>query len=162
MGIQKAMGLMILSQVLAFHASAAISKKANIPMPDSIIFEEILRAYQHGQIAKVSQKTEILLENMPQSVYADNALYLKGLMQLSENNFVGALASFEKVIRDYPKSNKAVSALFAKGVAYKKMSLVPQARAVLNQVKKSYPGSSESFRTDAELKLLEKKVAKKN
>jgi TolA-binding protein len=133
-----------------------VSKPASnqVPLPDNIVFDEIVEAYRGGNLKRLSEKAEILVSNMPQSTYADNAIYLKGLLLLSRNNYVGALASFEKILKDYPQSNKAVGALFAKGVAYKRMSLMPQARQILERVKKTYPGSTEAYRAEFELKVF--------
>jgi TolA-binding protein len=84
----------------------------------------------------------------------EDALYLEGLMAVSEKNYGVALQSFNRILREHGHGHKASSALFARGVVLKKMNLPGRAKQSWILVQKKYPGSPESARADVELKLL--------
>lgn len=140
-------------------SGAKISIKREFQLPkivtEETLYSEILNAYQSRQLDRMDFMCEKFIERFPRSVFADNALYLKGQLGLALGAPTEALRSFEMVLQRYPTGNKRASALFGKAVAYRKLQLYPYAEKVLDQVKKKFPGSPEYFKVDLERKLLQ-------
>jgi TolA-binding protein len=118
------------------------------------VYDRIIEKYRSNDFKALEAYTNLLLSKYPQSRYADNALYLQGLLAFSIKSYAKSLESFQKIINLYPNGNKAVSALFAKGMLYKKLNLNNESENVLSKIKVKYPGSPESLRADAEIKIL--------
>lgn len=121
---------------------------------DRELYAEMVGSYDRNNEIAFFSRLQAFMENHPQSPLADEALYLAGLMSLSNKNYGPALRYMNQIIKKYPTSNKVPAALFAKGIALKKMNLPDQSRQAFLKVRKSYPGSPESLRAETELKLL--------
>lgn len=121
---------------------------------DITLYAEMVGAYDKNDEISFKSRLQSLLSRFPQSSYADNALFLAGRMAVDNNNYAGAVKYFTQIEKDYPRSNKVVAAKFAKAMTYKKMNLPEFASRSLKEVRSRYPGSPESFRADAELKLI--------
>ncbi len=118
------------------------------------LYAELLGSYErNNEIAFVS-RFQAFQQRYPKSSLMDDAVYLAGLMSLSNKAYGPALKNFNQVLKKYPLSNKAAGAMFAKGVTLKKMNLTDESRQVFAKVQKSYPGSPEALRAGTELKLL--------
>jgi TolA-binding protein len=118
------------------------------------VYEKIIEKYRSNDLKAVEAYTNLLLAKYPQSHFADNALYLQGMLAFSVKTYAKSLECFQKIINLYPNGNKVVAALFAKGILYKKMNLKTESENVLSNIKIKYPGSPESLRADAEIKIL--------
>lgn len=118
------------------------------------LYAEIISSYQIQDRNRMKAQVEIFTGRFPKSIYADNALFLMGRVELENKNYPAALKCFQKIQLEYPYSNKMVSTQYLKGVAYKKMNLNNEARRVFREVMAKFPGSPESFRADNELKLM--------
>jgi TolA-binding protein len=118
------------------------------------VYEKIIEKYRGNDLKALEAYMNLLLIKYPQSHFADNALYLQGMLAFSIKSYAKSLEAFQKIIKLYPNGNKAVSALFAKGILYKKLNLKTESENVLSNVKVKYPGSPESLRADAEIKIL--------
>lgn len=121
---------------------------------DISLYAEMVSAYQDGNKKIFQSRLEALIKRFPQSSYADNALYLAGRMAVDNKNYADAIKYFARIEKDYPRSNKIVAAKFAKAMTYKKMNLPEFAMRALQEVRSRYVGSPESFRADAELKIM--------
>ncbi len=121
---------------------------------DITLYAEMVSAYQNDDEIAFKSRLQSLLTRFPQSSYADNALFLAGRIAVDHNNFAEAIKYFAQVEKEYPRSNKVVAAKFAKAMTYKKMNLPEFALRALKEVRAKYPGSPESFRADAELKMI--------
>ncbi|MGZ3774693.1 MAG: tetratricopeptide repeat protein [Pseudobdellovibrionaceae bacterium] len=121
---------------------------------DIILYAEMVNAYHEDNEIAFKSRLQNLLKRFSQSSYADNALFLAGRMALEHNNFAEAIRYFGQIEKEYPNSNKIVSAKFAKAMTYKRMNLPEFASRTLQEIKTKYPGSPESFRADAELKVI--------
>lgn len=124
-------------------------------LDDQGFYSEVVAHYQTRDAKGLNRYLEAMLKRFPNSPYADNALFLGGELALELKNYPEALKHFQKITRFYPLSNRAVAALFAKGMAYRKMNLEAQAKKVFFDLRMKYPGSPESFRAEAELKLIQ-------
>lgn len=121
---------------------------------DVALYAQIVSAYQNNDEIGFKSRLQSLLSRFPKSSYSDNALFLAGRMAVNQKNYAQAIRYFSEIEKKYPHSNKMVSAKFAKAITYKKMNLPEFAQRTLKEVRVKYPGSPESFRADAELKIL--------
>lgn len=121
---------------------------------DISLYAEMVSAYESDNKVLFKKRLEALLKRFPQSPYADNALFLAGRMAVDNKNYAEAIKYFARIEKDYPRSNKIVAAKFAKAMTYKKMNLPEFAMRTLQEVRNKYVGSPESFRADAELKMI--------
>lgn len=121
---------------------------------DINLYSEIVGAYQSDDELGLKSRLQHMLSRFPHSSYADNSIYLSGLMALNHQNYAEAVRAFSLIEKKYPHSNKLVSSQFAKGIAYNKMNLNALAKKVFIQVQTRFPGSPESFRAINELKLM--------
>lgn len=121
---------------------------------DITLYAEMVSAYERNDEIAFKSRLQSMMTRFPQSVYADNALFLAGRMSVDNNDFAQAVKYFSQIEKKYGKSNKAAAAKFAKGMTYKKMNLPEFAVRSLKEVRSRYPGSPESFRADAELKII--------
>ncbi len=139
------------------NRSVTVNPIAIIPssnLTDQQLYDELVGSYDRNNEIAFFSRLQAFNQKFTKSPLADDALYLAGLMSLSNKNYGPALKYFNQVLKQYPTSNKAAGALFAKGVTLKKMNLDAESKKVLLSVKKKYPGSPESLRTEIELKTF--------
>ncbi|QDK38309.1 tol-pal system YbgF family protein [Bdellovibrio sp. NC01] len=136
-------------QLLVELTGKDISKES-----DMNLYAEMVSAYEADDEIAFKSRMQSLLSRFPSSSYADNALYLAGRLAVNHNNYPEAIRYFGRVEKEYPKSDKVTAATFAKAMTYKKMNLGEFAKRSLVEVRAKYPGSPESFRANAELKML--------
>lgn len=123
-------------------------------MSESEFYAEVIQSFRANNEITLQTQSQRFLKKFPRSQFADNVLYLSGMLALQNKNYSSALKSFQKVLKNYPNSNKVVAAQYGKALTYKKLNLAAEARRVFKEVMSKYPGSPESFRAEAELKLL--------
>jgi TolA-binding protein len=120
----------------------------------SRMYDKIVEAYTAGNTAQFKNLARNYLVASPHGLYADDCLYLLGLLAVSDNQLGPALEHFNRVISEFPSSNRLSSALFAKSGVFKKMQLLDKARRGFRDIAEKFPGSPEAFRAEAELKLM--------
>jgi TolA-binding protein len=121
---------------------------------EHFLYSKVLETYQKRNAAELQKSMQMLLRSYPDSVFADNALYLAGMLALEIGDSARAASYFERVLAEHPLGNKAVSALFAKAVVEKRNKKYNEARKLLEKVRVQYPGSPEAARVKLELELL--------
>jgi len=151
-------------------APAAIIRKPAAPAPtaapvpisvstektgEHFLYSKILETYRTKNQIELERSTQLLIKSYPESVFADNAVYLGGLLAFENQDYKAALAKFDQLLRDYPRSNKAVAAMFAKASVEKRLGRTRDAKRGFIQVRDLFPGSPEAARVSVELKLLE-------
>ncbi len=124
------------------------------------LYSKILETYRSRNVAQIERTLELLLKTYPESVFADNAIYMSGLLAFESGDYKAALKKFDLLLKDYPRSNKAVAALFAKASIEKRSGHAPQAKHDFLQLRDLYPGSPEAARVAVELKLLDSASSK--
>jgi TolA-binding protein len=120
------------------------------PTGEQKLYSKVIESYRSHRSAELEKAVQILLKTYPDSVYADNALYLTGLLSFEQNDLERAQGFMERVIREYPNGNRVVTALFAKAMIEKRKQHYSEARALLESVRKLYPGSPEAIRVGLE------------
>lgn len=136
--------------------TAAEAKPEEILQTDEQrLYSKVLESYRVHNTAELQKAVEILLKTYPDSIYADNALYLAGLLAFESNDLTRSGAFMDRVLREYPKGNKAVSALFAKAMIEKRGHKYKEAKSLLETIRKLYPGSPEALRVGIEVKIID-------
>ncbi len=128
---------------------------------EHFLYSKILDTYRAKNAEELDRTQQLLLKSYPESVFADNSIYLTGLLAFEKQDYKTALKSFDKLLREYPRSNKAVAALFAKASVEKRMGHATEAKKSFIQVRDLFPGSPEAARVSVELKLLESASVKR-
>ncbi len=128
---------------------------------EHFLYSKVLETYRARNVREMETTLGLLLKSYPDSVFADNALYLSGLMSFENGDLNDSRSKFDRLLRDYPRSNKAVAALFAKASIERKFGRSREARRGFVQVRDLFPGSPEAARVAVELKLIESASSKK-
>ncbi len=128
---------------------------------EHFLYSKILETYRVRNVREMETTLGLLLKSYPDSVFADNALYLSGLMSFENGDLSDSKSKFDRLLRDYPRSNKAVAALFAKASIERKLGRSNEAKRGFVQVRDLFPGSPEAARVAVELKLIESASLKK-
>lgn len=144
------LGLMI--PLFGYGAKPGLSKV--FPEGEEMVFSKLFASYQKQDLEDVVKQQQVLKKNYPASLYTDQALYLRGYLELQKGRFAEALKAFSELDQKKPLSVKRPEALFAMGMTYKKLGLPKMADSVLKRLQKSYPGSPESRRAALERRLL--------
>jgi len=126
------------------------------PEGELAIYKRILEAYRDRDANRLERFNKLLLQHYPKSAFADNGLYLAGLLELNQGRIAKAVKNFGLVTDKYPDGNKRAAAMYGKSVAYSKLNLQKLSKKVLQEIVKEYPGSPESQKAWVELRLLQK------
>lgn len=147
-------GLLVSSSVFAAKPT---SLQKSFPEGEKLIFSKLVDSYNKRDLIDVIEQEKLLSKNFPNSVQRDNALYLRGYLELQKGRYGEALKAFGRLDDKRPYSIKRPPALFAMGVTYKKLDLPRQADSVFSRLIQSYPGSPEAKRANLERRLLRAK-----
>lgn len=124
------------------------------------LYAAVLNSYWSRDLEKTQRFTTMLLKSYPKSVHIDNALYLLGTLQYSENKLGESLQTFSRIVKEYPNSNKYVSAEMQKAEIYERLNLSETAQEIYYKIQKNYPGSPEANQAKIKIKYSKKAVAK--
>jgi TolA-binding protein len=133
----------------------AATRVATEKTGEHFLYSKIIDTYRSKNKEELERTQQLLLKSYPESVFADNAIYLAGLLAFEQRDYKAALKHFDKLLKEYPRSNKAVAALFAKASVEKRLGRASDAKRGFIRVRDLYPGSPEATRVSVELKLLE-------
>ena len=130
---------------------------ASMPEGEKAIYLRLVEAYRKADVAQTYKFRDLMLKNYPRSIYADNALYLSGLLDYQRGRTAEAVKNFGELAKRYPSGNKVPAALYAKSMAYNKLNIPQLSKQILLDITKRFPGSPESQRAWMDLRLKEKK-----
>lgn len=122
---------------------------------EHFLYSKILETYRTKALGELQKTLQLLIKTYPDSVFADNALYLAGLLALEQGQLDLASKYVDRILKDYPRGNKVVAALFTRAVIAKRLNHFDEARQLFLKVRSLYRGSPEAERVGLELKLLE-------
>ena len=134
--------------------TVSVVPEATTNSGEQILYSKILETYRKRNLSELEKSLGLLLKTYPESIYADNSLYLGGQLAYELGDGTRALQLMDRVLREYPKGNKAVAALFAKAMIEKRRARFAEARLLLERLQTTFPGSPEAQRVALELKLL--------
>ena len=122
--------------------------------PEHLLYSKVIESYRQGDSLLLNKAVRLFLKTYPQSVHADNSLYLNGLLALSKENYKRASKNFSLLQKYYPNGNKIPSAMVGKGIALRKLGKKEKAKQIFEKIRKKYPGSPEYFQSEFQLKIL--------
>lgn len=140
--------------ILVGFGFSTLSSAAINSAPDQDFYAKVIQAYRQGDSTVLNKSVRLLIKNYPESVHADNALYLNGLLALSKGQYKRAIKNFSLLQRFYPQANKFPAALVGKGIAYRKLGKLDKAEKAFKTVQDKFAGSPEFFQAGVQLKLL--------
>jgi len=144
------------SQVKPIESSGSSDSITSMPMEnDSLeptptvggeeeIYQRALTLLRERQYAESIKDFQEILNNYPQSKYADNAQYWIGEAHYASKEFDRALNAFNQLLNTYPNSSKRAHALLKIGYVYYEMRDYNAARAILEQVRDTYPDTDSA------------------
>ncbi len=122
--------------------------------PDQDFYAKVIQSYRQGDSTVLNKSVRLLIKNYPESVHADNALYLNGLLALSKGQYKRAIKNFVLLQKFYPQTNKFPASLVGKGIAFRKLGKLDKAEKAFKTVQDKFAGSPEYFQAGVQLKLL--------
>lgn len=123
-------------------------------LTEAQIYSKVGDAFRKSDLKACEAYSQLLLHRYPQSIFADNALYLTGSIAFAQKKYAKSLETYNRLITLYPNSNKVVAALYAKGAIFRRLNLKKQAQAALQKVVKDYKGSPEAQRAASDLRMI--------
>lgn len=118
------------------------------------LYSKVIDTYRTHNKTELQSALRMLLRTYPDSVFADNAIYLSGLLSFELGDLSSAMNAFDQLIKEYPRSNKVVAAMFARASSAKRLGRPAEAARDFRMVRDLFPGSPEAKRVTVELKLL--------
>jgi tol-pal system protein YbgF len=117
------------------------------------LYQAALGDYQRGKFDLAVQGFRTYLEQAPRGDVADTAQYYLGESLYSVKDYRGAIAEFERLVRDFPQSPQVPSALLKTGYAYYEIKDGVQGRRALRTLVEKYPTSREAKLAEERLRL---------
>jgi hypothetical protein len=94
-----------------------------------------------GQFAAASTELEVISSLYGNGYLGDDALYLKGYIQLmDENNYADALQTMQQLRSDYPDSTYYDTALYSEAIAQQGLGNLPVAKEILLDLRYRHTG----------------------
>ncbi|MSR84091.1 MAG: tol-pal system protein YbgF [Candidatus Latescibacteria bacterium] len=107
-----------------------------------------------GNFALALGEFSQVLDNFPQSEFADNACYWLGECYYAQKDFPKAAEAFQRLLKDYPEGEKVRAALLKLGYALAEQKDQVKATQALREVIEKYPDSTEAKLAKEKLKAL--------
>lgn len=145
-----------LAMVLQKKAQLDIQNPSLSAMSEVELLKSLSEARDRQDVVGFNKRYDVFMQRFPTGALAGDAVYLAGLLELSQKNYGKALKYFSMVQKLYPYNHRASSSLYFKAVTLKKMNLATQAASAYSLVVRKYPGSPEALRAQNELKYLNK------
>jgi tol-pal system protein YbgF len=117
------------------------------------LYQAALGDYQRGKFDLAVQGFRTYLQQAPRGDVADTAQYYLGESLWSMKDYRGAIAEFERLVRDFPQSPQVPSALLKTGYAYYEVKDGVQGRRALRTLVEKYPTSREAKLAEERLRL---------
>lgn len=139
---------------LAARQSRTTTTETPSEKGEHILYSQVMESYRKRRIDEMERAVALFLKAYPDSVYADNALYLHALVDVERKDFPKASQYVERILKDYPNGNKVVSAMFIKAVVLRGRHQLRAAEKVLDLIALRFPGSPEAQRVPLEKRML--------
>jgi tol-pal system protein YbgF len=142
------------SGVAAPGASGAPSAPDVMFADEASVYGEAFAAMKAGRYEDAAKGFQLYLTKYPKGPRADNATYWLGEAQYVQQDFTGALKSFQAVSA-FPESRKLPDALLKVGYCQYELKAFKNARATLKKVISTYPDADAA-------KLAQARIDKMN
>ena len=127
---------------------------AMAPISADTLYQNALRDYTGGNYDLARQEFSDYIKNFPTNDLASNAQFYLGEVAYAQNDFKGAVASYDIVLTNYPRSFKLAASLLKKAFAEIELNEKPSGTRDLREVVRRFPGSDEARRAQAKLREI--------
>ena len=136
-------------RLLAIENGAAVGSVAaggSTRAPDAVfadesaVYGDAFAAMKAGRYDEAAQGFQVYLAKYPRGPKADNATYWLGEAQYMQQDFEGALKSFQAV-NAFPESRRLADAMLRVGYCQYELKAFKNSRTTLNKVISTYPES---------------------
>jgi tol-pal system protein YbgF len=124
------------------------------PISADTLYQNGLRDMTGGNYGLARQEFSDYIKHFPSNDLAGNAQFYLGEIAYAQNDFKGAIASYDIVLANYPKSFKVDASLMKKGMAEVEMGMKASGIRDLREVVRRSPTSDEGKRAQAKLREL--------
>ena len=136
------------------QAPAAASEEPADPAKEKLFYEAAFDLIKAKDFDKASQAFSAFLRRYPNSVYAGNAQYWLGEVNLAKGDLQGAGQAFARVSQAYPQHAKVPDSLFKLADVEARLGNTDKAKGILQQVVAQYPGTSAAQLAQRDLQRL--------
>jgi tol-pal system protein YbgF len=134
--------------------TSAAQPSGMAPISADTLYQNGLRDLTGGKYELARQEFSDYVKNFPSNDLASNAQFYLGEVAYAQNDFKGAIASYDDVLVNYPKSFKLPASLMKKGMAELELGMKASGTRDLREVVRRFPGSDESKRAQAKLREI--------
>jgi tol-pal system protein YbgF len=134
--------------------SSAPPAAAPAPISADTLYQNGLRDLTGGKYDLARQEFSDYIKNFPANDLASNATFYLGEIAYAQNDFKGAIASYDEVLANYPKSFKLPASLLKKAMAEIELGMKASGIRDLREVDRRFAGSEEAKRAQAKLREL--------
>ncbi len=124
------------------------------PAKEKLFYEAAFDLIKAKDFDKASQAFTAFLRKYPNSVYAGNAQYWLGEVNLAKGDLQGAGQAFARVSQTYPQHAKVPDSLFKLADVEQRLGNADKAKGILQQVIAQYPGTSAAQLAQRDLQRL--------
>jgi tol-pal system protein YbgF len=118
------------------------------------LYQNGLRDLTGGKYDLARQEFSDYIKNFPSNDLASNATFYLGEIAYAQNDFKGAIASYDEVLANYPKSFKLPASLLKKAMAELELGMKASGIRDLREVDRRFSGTDEAKRAQAKLREL--------
>ncbi|MDH1265798.1 MULTISPECIES: tol-pal system protein YbgF [unclassified Pseudomonas] len=136
------------------QAQAPAGEEPADPAKEKLFYEAAFDLIKAKDFDKASQAFGAFLRRYPNSVYAGNAQYWLGEVNLAKGDLQGAGQAFAKVSQAYPQHAKVPDSLFKLADVESRLGNTDKAKGILQQVIAQYPGTSAAQLAQRDLQRL--------
>jgi len=124
------------------------------PAKEKLYYEAAFDLIKAKDFDKASQAFTAFLRKYPNSLYAGNAQYWLGEVNLAKGDLQGAGQAFAKVSQLYPKHAKVPDSLYKLADVERRLGHTDKVKGILQQVVAQYPGTSAAQLAQRDLQRL--------
>ena len=124
------------------------------PISADTLYQNGLRDLTGGKYDLARQEFSDYIKNFPSNDLASNATFYLGEIAYAQDDFKGAIASYDTVLANYPKSFKLPASLLKKAMAELELGMKASGIRDLRDVDRRFAGSDEARRAQAKLREL--------
>lgn len=125
-------------------ASGTAPRDSTASLDPEAMYQAAYSDIAAGRYSLAREAFQTYLKNFPDTEVADNAQYWIGECNYVTGDFAGAIAEFDKVVKNYPKGDKVPAALLKMGISYGRLKNADEANRYYKMLIQKYPKSPEA------------------
>jgi tol-pal system protein YbgF len=138
----------------AANPDAGAPPAAMPPISADTLYQNGLRDMTGGNYELARQEFSDYIKHFPSNDLAGNAQFYLGEIAYAQNDFKGAIASYDTVLANYPRSFKVDASLLKKGTAELELGMKASGIRDLRELVRRSPTSDEGKRAQAKLREI--------